>query len=647
MHTFHSSRFQNRNRRYSVNFFCYFPVALIVLFITLVSNPAASRGSSQFPVYPAIKDNVVFWERIYSHYSINSAVIHDRKDLSKVYGSINLLDRKLPGASKLNKAALKSIEKRYQKILTDLAGGKKASTKDEKRIAAMFKGKNRRAQMAEAAENVRSQTGQKERFREGVVRSGAYMTRLKKIFRSRGLPTELAYLPHVESSFNSKAYSKFGAAGMWQFTRATGKQYMVINEIIDERLDPFLSGDAAAKYLKNSYSKLNNWPMAITSYNYGLSGMMRARKEWGSYERIFQNYQKGHFGFASRNFYSEFVAALTVARKLEADPNVKRDKPMSFWVWKLSGYISLADLSRHFRLTKDTVKRYNPALKPIVLKGDKLIPKDYALRLPRTDSVSTLAKNFPRSYFSSSQRKNMVYRVKKGDSVSQIAEKHNIKTSRLIAANSLDRNGSIYIGQRLRIPGSYQAKPTSSKTGAPYLAADKKKQLRTKEGKAKPVTASFTIPVLSDSKKRTIAAIEVKRGGTEEVITVQPEESLGLYAQWLKIDEAKLRRLNKLDKLSQIEPGQRLTVPYQGVTAAEFAEQRAMFLHENEEDFFRNYKVVRLAPYTVRSGESLWELCNRIFNIPLWLLKKYNRDLDYRGIRAGQELTIPIVITIQ
>ena len=102
------------------------------------------------------------------------------------------------------------------------------------------------------------------------------MQEIKRLFRAYNLPEELAYLPHVESSFNFKAYSKYGAAGIWQFTRETGKRYLTIDHTRDERLDPILAAHAAAKYLKNSYDALNNWPLALTSYNYGLSGMLRA-----------------------------------------------------------------------------------------------------------------------------------------------------------------------------------------------------------------------------------------------------------------------------------------------------------------------------------------------------------------------------------
>jgi len=152
-----------------------------------------------------------------------------------------------------------------------------------------------RKKIRQAASNIRVQIGQKERFRAGVIQSGAYIKEIKKILLANDLPEDLAYLPHVESSFNIKASSKYGAAGIWQFTRSTGKNYLRIDTIIDERKDPFQSTHAAAAFLKKNYNLLHNWPLAITAYNYGPAGMLRAVKKYGSYEMIFKKYNKGYF----------------------------------------------------------------------------------------------------------------------------------------------------------------------------------------------------------------------------------------------------------------------------------------------------------------------------------------------------------------
>ncbi len=93
---------------------------------------------------------------------------------------------------------------------------------------------------------MRFQLGQADRFREGLVRSGAWREHIADTFEKAGLPRELASLPHVESSFNTYAYSKVGAAGMWQFMRSTGRRFLRIDAVVDERLDPYSFTEAAA-----------------------------------------------------------------------------------------------------------------------------------------------------------------------------------------------------------------------------------------------------------------------------------------------------------------------------------------------------------------------------------------------------------------
>jgi len=169
-------------------------------------------------------------------------------------------------------------------------------------------------------------------FREGLVRSGAWSSHIAEVFANQGLPAELAVLPHVESSFNPAAYSKVGAAGLWQFMRSTGRRYMRIDAAIDDRMDPFRSTEAAAQLLAYNYRLLGTWPLALTAYNHGAAGMRRAKESVGTddIERIVRTYKSPSFGFASRNFYVSFLAALEVDhnpdkyfKDLEPLPEVK------------------------------------------------------------------------------------------------------------------------------------------------------------------------------------------------------------------------------------------------------------------------------------------------------------------------------------
>jgi len=398
--------------------------AILCLFGLLLTTAlychGSDTGSQDFHSYKAIETNVTFWEKIYSHYSLTEAVIHDSEDLSKIYEIIPLLGDDLPGASRFNTLFQRQAINKYRKILKKLTT-QQPTTREEKRVAALFSQKNRRKELHLALDNVRSQRGQKERFLSGVLHSGKYMGEIKRIFRAYDLPEELAYLPHVESSFNFKAYSKYGAAGIWQFTRSTGKQYLTIDYTLDERLDPIIATHAAARYLENSYQTLNDWPLAITSYNYGLSGMVRAVAELGGYERIFKHYNRGRFGFASKNFYPEFLAAVKVARKIEKNLKDKLEPAQKTRYINLAGYIHINDACRYFGISTETLVSLNPALRPPVIRGEKHIPKGYVLRLPKERKTTRLAASIPQSLYKAAQKPSPYHRVQKGDTAGSIA----------------------------------------------------------------------------------------------------------------------------------------------------------------------------------------------------------------------------------
>lgn len=379
---------KSRNQLLLPTIFAIFATLLFLAGGTFTPAMAAiTVNSKQFPLFPAIEANVAFWEKIYTRYSTSEAVIHDNLHLSRIYAVIPITDYLQPGAAKLNKPFLDAAQKKYSTILSRLAQGIPPVTKEEQRVAAMLKGL-KKSELLKASESVRVQIGQKERFREGVIRSREYLPEIRRIFRSYNLPEDLAYLPHVESSFNPNAYSKAGASGLWQFTRSTGKEYLRIDQTVDERQNPLLASHAAAKLLKKNHSVLGSWPLALTAYNYGTAGMARAKKDKGTYERIFLEYEEGYFKFASRNFYSEFLAALKSAKKMEQTLSTRNDAPLPVTKIRLSSDASIDAVSRHFKVDTKTIRTLNPDIEPSVLAGKEQLPRGFLLRLPATAQSS-------------------------------------------------------------------------------------------------------------------------------------------------------------------------------------------------------------------------------------------------------------------
>lgn len=368
-------------RGFTRSVFCF----LIFLLSLLASNPCAA--SDPFPTFSCLEPNVRFWVDTYTQYPSTTGIIHDASDLSIVYGVIDLLPQDKAGARRVNQDRIRLAKAHYRRILDDLAENNDPEDPEKKRIAALFGPKAGPEAFRQAINNIRCQVGQKDRFEAGLIRSGAYLQRMKAIFSAHGLPEDLCYLPHVESSFNVAASSKAGAAGIWQFTRATGKKFLTVNKSLDERRDPIRASEAAAKLLRHNYERLGNWPMAVTAYNHGIAGMLRAKEKMGTYEAVFESYSGRRFKFASRNFYSEFLAARHVAKNhTQYFGSVDLHKSIESCEVLTKAQTSVAALTRHYEVDLETLRALNPALGNPVLKGQRQVPKGYILRLP-ADSV--------------------------------------------------------------------------------------------------------------------------------------------------------------------------------------------------------------------------------------------------------------------
>ena len=211
-----------------------------------------------------------------------------------------------------------------------------------------------------------------------MIRAGAWEKRIRKTLRDAGLPEQLAALPYVESSYNPGAQSHAGAVGLWQFTHFTGSHYLRVDNVVDERADPVKSTEGAVRLLQRYYSKLHSWPLTITAYNHGLSGVRRAVQETGSSDiaEIVQRYSGPRFGFASRNYYAAFLAVSDVTRHAEKyfGP-LDREQDENYWIVKAPRYLRVNDMAQQLALDTEIIKALNPALQPAVWSGRNTSPK--------------------------------------------------------------------------------------------------------------------------------------------------------------------------------------------------------------------------------------------------------------------------------
>jgi membrane-bound lytic murein transglycosylase D len=290
--------------------------ALAIAFALAGAPNASSETKLPFPRPAAIQPNVDFWVNVFTRYSDHDFVIVDRDNVQRIYHVFHLPGDGQPTRSDIEWAN-SYLKIKYGDMLNRLASGREPANDEEREVAAMFKGEPRSAYAA-AAQNLRVQEGLREQFHDGLLRSRYYEPSMERIFRNAGLPPELVTLASVESGFHGAAHSSAGAVGIWQFTRGTGKHYMKITRYHDDRLIPERETLAAAKLLRSNYDTLGDWPLAITAYNYGTGGVARAAGIYGGdYSEMVRHYQGPHFGFAVKNYYSEFLAALQVHRDEE------------------------------------------------------------------------------------------------------------------------------------------------------------------------------------------------------------------------------------------------------------------------------------------------------------------------------------------
>lgn len=288
-------------------------VSVLVLLLWGFSASADVPSAEFFPIPDALRPSVSFWKKIFSEVEVTGGLLHDMKDPAIIYETL----QQLPSNSQERQNTISGYRDYYQIILFTLASGKREDlSSDEARVLTMFQGKDSSEVLQEAAASMRFQGGMRERFMRGIIRSSAYRPDMERIFASFGLPVELTYLPHVESSFENRALSKVGAAGVWQIMPATGRRFLTVNGRVDERLDIQAATVAAAQIFQENYDHLGTWPLAITAYNHGLYGMKQAVETMGTkdFGVIFQYYRGPLFGFASQNFYAEFLAAIEVAQ---------------------------------------------------------------------------------------------------------------------------------------------------------------------------------------------------------------------------------------------------------------------------------------------------------------------------------------------
>ncbi|HLT89648.1 MAG TPA: LysM peptidoglycan-binding domain-containing protein [Woeseiaceae bacterium] len=638
-----------------------------------------AKASETFPRPAELERDVAFWIDIFTRYDSAEGVLHDSRNLAVVYERIDI-----PAGLSANerRRRVQARREHYRAILNQLAGLSQHDDLDpeQRRVLALWPEDVSRAELRRAAGDIRFQQGLADRFRAGLVRAGRYRAHIHAEFAKLGIPLELAALPHVESSYNPDARSHAGASGIWQFTRDTGRRYLQVDHILDERNDPYVATVAAGKLLAYNHSITGNWPMAITAYNHGLAGVRRAMNRFGdtAYVDILRRYDGRAFGFASRNFYVAFLAALEVDQNAERYfPGLVPDKAIDYEIVTLDAYVPASALASTLGVDLNLLARYNPALQPAIWQGSKYLPRDYPIRLPASLLAAPLAElvaGLPPDARFDAQLPDLFHTVVRGDTLSAIAAAYGTRVSTLVALNGLDNQHRIRAGQRLRLPAAGPAPAVvaaaATPASAPPVAAEPEVAAAEVTAPAEappaveepPAVAAAVEPApaeegalpgeLSDDAES--AAVSAVRSGllsdpsdysvaADGTIEVHPLETLGHYADWLGIRTQRLRDINGFAFGRPVEVGERIKLDLSRVDAETFENRRSAYHKAQQDAFFREYTIAGMREHVVQAGESVWILSLERYRVPVWLFRQYNPELDLHRVRLGTQLNFPVL----
>ncbi|MGB5449226.1 MAG: LysM peptidoglycan-binding domain-containing protein [Woeseiaceae bacterium] len=628
------------------------------LLAALALVAAVASADDTFPQPPELQPDVDFWISIFTRYSTDEGVLHDNRNLAVVY---ERLDMPATLSRRERQRRVEARRKKLKAALRVLASGKRDKLSgDEARVLSVWPEGVGNDTFAAAEKRIRYQQGLRDRFRDGLVRSGRWRSFVNEQFTALGVPLEIAALPHVESSYNPAARSHVGASGIWQFTRSTGRRFMRVDHVVDERNDPFAATRAAGRLMAYNYSITGNWPMAITAYNHGLAGVRRAMKKYGdtAYVEILRNYNGRTFGFASRNFYVAFLAAKEIDQNAEQYfPGLVVETPADYAVVKLPAFVSVSGLARALGTTPAILEKHNPSLQATVWQGSKHLPRGYELRLPVEELSQPLASalaQLPQESVFEKQLPDMFHRVARGDTLSQIAEAYDTRVSTLVALNGLNSRHRIRIGQNLRLPAAGPAPVTTaaaeasvSVAAAVASAAPEPQEITVAEAMpgamadelASVSPEAMQTDLLSDPSDYSVAS--------DGSIEVQSLETLGHYGDWLEIKTQRLRDINSLAFGKPVEVGQRIKLDLDTVDAKSFEERRIAYHRVQQDSFFRGHVISGVTEYTISAGDSIWILALRKYGVPVWLFRQYNPGLDLHRVRPGTKVQFPILSKVE
>lgn len=441
---------------------CGVAFAVLCALTTALSSSTAHAVPVEFDKPTAIASNVAFWKRVYAEWRLDDIALHDEEDLGMVYRVVRVPKRgqkdeqgrtraeAVTAARNEVEITLSSLQKKQPKNADELTG----LEKDIYLALADSKRADKYTRLAQ----IRGQNGLYERFVQGYANSGLYDTFIAEELTRQGLPKELIGVAFVESLFFTGAKSHVGAAGVWQFMTYTGREYMQLNPVVDERWDPILATEAAAKYLKQAKKELGTWPLAVTSYNYGRGGMKGLVKGAGTtdFNVILAVTRGKRFGFAARNYYASFLAVLEILDEKEARfAGVPKKPSWNYDVLRVPFPLFSTQLTGTGLVDQATFEWLNPALSDDAARGRLPLPHGMSVRVPKEQStgILTALHALPDTdKLKASRAVKAVHTANGKQSLKDIARQYGLEVGVLSARTGLAATGALPKGHKVPVP---------------------------------------------------------------------------------------------------------------------------------------------------------------------------------------------------